>query len=67
MVKPEYVLKTQLQTTPLAGPQWLAGRRSDLNYPHRFFVGFLPITPYDTATLAVVVTAAQMKNLMKML
>ena len=55
MVKQEYALKTQ--TTPLAGPLWLAGRRSNLNYPHKFFVGFLPITHYDTATLAVVVIA----------
>ena len=66
MVKPEYALKTQ--TTPLAGTLWLAGRRSDLNYLHTFCAGFLPITPYGRATLAVAtVIAAQMKKLMKIL
>ena len=67
MVKPEYALKTQ---TLLAGPLWLAGGRSNLNYLHTFCAGFLPITPYGRATLAVVTVIAahdQMKKLMKIL
>ena len=65
MVKLEYVLKIQI--TPLVGHLWLAGGRNDLNYLPTFYVGSLPTTLYDRATLAIVVIAAQRRNLMKIL